>query len=294
MLGCFDKLIFLPQQNNRIGTLTIGFLGAVSISEIPISGGLWMNSYLDSKSISLSPNGKYLAFSSTENSNTDIYVAKISNGISFRQTVGQESDRAPEWSPDGRKMVYTSHSTTDMRDVYEVAVNLSTSTAPDSTPRRLTPSSGDYNDPVYSSDGRNIAFFDDDPDPANLGYRVIKIIDYKYANTTSTIRLKDLQLKGGVNLRWGPEKYFLFTACDFDSEGVARIYSVDVNGTILRRYTPAESFSTNSNQSAWFKKIMYINYTPTSYDLYSDSGTGIRRLIYRFSHNDPNPQYARQ
>lgn len=55
-----------------------------------------------------SPDGKYLAFSSSRNGNFDIFVMSV-DGRELRQITDHPGlDTHPAWSPDGRKLAYTS------------------------------------------------------------------------------------------------------------------------------------------------------------------------------------------
>ncbi len=55
-----------------------------------------------------SPDGKQIAFSTTEDGNAEIYVARADGSRPRRLTFDPEIDTAPSWSPSGRRIVFTS------------------------------------------------------------------------------------------------------------------------------------------------------------------------------------------
>ena len=76
-----------------------------------------VDDYLALKSVGdpqLSPDGKWVAYSVTENSLKDnrgiarIWLADVSSGQVRQLTAGPGSDRQPRWSPDGRTLAFVS------------------------------------------------------------------------------------------------------------------------------------------------------------------------------------------
>lgn len=57
-------------------------------------------------SVAVSPDGDRFAFSQIVNSNLDIYVWTLSTGDTKRLTTNKGEDDSPEWSPDGRRIVF--------------------------------------------------------------------------------------------------------------------------------------------------------------------------------------------
>lgn len=103
----------------------IAFVSGGDIWTVPASGGeahlLVSHPNYDSRPL-YSPDGRYLAFSSTRSGNGDIYVLNISSGQLSRLTYDDATDEISAWSADG-KFIYFSTITRDiagMRDVYRV------------------------------------------------------------------------------------------------------------------------------------------------------------------------------
>lgn len=55
-----------------------------------------------------SPDGKRIAYDSTRNGNTDIYVANVDGSNERRLTTSPDADTTPTWSPSGNQIAFTS------------------------------------------------------------------------------------------------------------------------------------------------------------------------------------------
>jgi Tol biopolymer transport system component len=83
---------------------------------IPISGGDWVDVYKlpeqktpeDFGMLTLSPNGKFLAFENKSSGNDDIYVMPVEGGQPVQVTSHPRTDTWPHWSFDGRWISFTS------------------------------------------------------------------------------------------------------------------------------------------------------------------------------------------
>jgi serine/threonine-protein kinase len=97
----------------------------------------------------ISPDGKQLAFVSTQNGNGDIYIADLDRTYVMQLTNHPGNDFHPDWSPDGGQIVFDSNRDGNSA-IYVVGVD-------GSNPRSLTRQTSDT-DPTWSPDGRHIAF----------------------------------------------------------------------------------------------------------------------------------------
>jgi len=98
----------------------------------------------------VSTNGK-IAFDSSRDGNFEIYTMN-SNGLGQKRlTNNPATDYAPDWSPDGTKIVFTSN-----RDGGDLEIYIMNSDGTEQT--RLTTSVGFDEDPRWSPDGTKIAF----------------------------------------------------------------------------------------------------------------------------------------
>lgn len=86
---------------------------------IPASGGEWEDifTFQDSskakeyENITLSPDGRFVAYEFTQDGNLDIYVMPVDGGESVRITKNPAEDRVPQWSYDGRWITFFSFRT---------------------------------------------------------------------------------------------------------------------------------------------------------------------------------------
>lgn len=112
---------------------------------------LTTNAGLDSSSNPrLSPDGSRVAFSSTVNGNTDIYVLEIASGVIRRITDAPEKDSAPSWSPNGQQLAFESFRDGNL-EIYIV-------NADGSAPTRLTNDPAGDSNPVWSPVANEIIF----------------------------------------------------------------------------------------------------------------------------------------
>ena len=104
--------------------------------------------------ISLSPDGKNLAFSSVENAQQHIYTAQVDGGSQKR--LADLQAREPVYSPDGKMIAYT-----EDKDLGrgEGGLGLWVISAQGGTPHLLA-DAGKASSPVWSHDGSMIAFLD--------------------------------------------------------------------------------------------------------------------------------------
>lgn len=170
-----------------------------------------------------SPEGNLIAFASNRDTgppynpyNLDIYVMNA-DGSEVRRIVDDlEYDVGPQWSPDGRKILFMSARQGNF-DVYEMNA--------DGTNQRNLTADYDKSDgyPVWSIDGQNIAFsrriegkeqiFVMDPDGNNL-----KQVTHESANSALPC--------------WSPDGSKL--AFHTDRDGNSEIYTISVDGELIQ------------------------------------------------------------
>ncbi|MGH9943265.1 MAG: TolB family protein, partial [Pyrinomonadaceae bacterium] len=103
----------------------------------------------------LSPDGRQIAYTISDpdktanRSRTQIYLISVSGGEPKQLTSGAASAAAPRWSPDGKRLAYT---TGGQIHVMDVASGQS---------KQVTNISTGAGDPVWSPDGKLIAFVSD-------------------------------------------------------------------------------------------------------------------------------------
>ncbi len=99
---------------------------------------------------SWSPDGQWIAYSSTRHGNQEVYVCRTPGGDERRLTNDPALDAHPAWSPDGKRLAIATNRWGD----WELAViDLSNDLL-----SRLTSSPGLDDYPAWSPDGRRLAF----------------------------------------------------------------------------------------------------------------------------------------
>lgn len=111
---------------------------------------LTTNAALDGATPRISPDGSKIAFSSTQNNNTDIYVLDIASGNINRVTDAQEKDASPSWSPDGQQIAFESFRDGNL-EIY-------IANSDGSNPIRLTNDPAGDSNPVWSPVSNDILF----------------------------------------------------------------------------------------------------------------------------------------
>ena len=81
--------------------------------------------------MTLSPDGRWIAYSAIQNGNADIYVVPVTGQGPVRVTATPATEKKPRWSPDGRWLAYTS---TGTENPQIWAIKISSTGQPEGTP----------------------------------------------------------------------------------------------------------------------------------------------------------------
>jgi len=84
--------------------------------------------------MTLSPDGRWIAYGATQNGDTDIYVVPITGQSPVRVTTTPAAEKKPRWSPDGRWLAYTS---TGAENPRIWAIRISPKGEPDGAPVQI-------------------------------------------------------------------------------------------------------------------------------------------------------------
>ncbi len=148
-----------PTRGLRFPTLTpdgktVVFAWRGDIWRAPTAGGtatrLTIHEAQDTKP-RVSPDGKWIAFSSKRSGGYDVYVMSIDGGEPRQVTFHSGVEIATDWSPDGKRLLLSASRDPSEYglDVYEVDVD-------GGTPRRITHDGG--RDASYAPDGKTIVY----------------------------------------------------------------------------------------------------------------------------------------
>lgn len=137
----FGYIVFV---SNRDGQKSLYLTNADGIEPIRLTSGAE-----DSTPV-LSPDRTRVAYASTINDNTDIYILDLNTRGVTRVTTAPERDTAPSWSPNGQQLVFESFRDGNI-EIYVTNVDGSNET-------RLTNDPAGDTNPVWSPVNNEIAF----------------------------------------------------------------------------------------------------------------------------------------
>ncbi len=148
-LSADDKTLAYSVVNVRqnIWSLPIPAKGPVSASAAaPVTTG-----NQSTEGISVSPDGRWLAFDSSRSGNQDIFKMPVEGGEPVQLTSDPADDCCPQWSPDGTRIAFHSFRTGN-RDVFVMS-------ADGGSLRQLTKNPAHDRYPAWSPDGKQIVFY---------------------------------------------------------------------------------------------------------------------------------------
>jgi len=217
---------------------------------IPISGGEWKDIFKFSDAeqekdygvLSLSPNGKLIAYQSKKAGNEDIYIMPVEGGESIQITHHAAPDLYPNWSFDGKWLAYETLRTGE-REIW--VVRIAPGGKPESKPFRVVKgtanpnvSSNLYN---WTKDGKlGISI--------SMSFSNIFVADPK---SKEEVQLTDV-LSGNKAPRWSPDgSHIVFIS---DRGGKRNIWTMPSNGGEPRLVTgniTQPSFFLYMHSSTW-------------------------------------------
>ncbi len=201
--GPMDFFLPLPSKDGKklfvVGALARGELNrydAKSAEFVPYLSGI------SADSVSFSKDGQWVAYSSYPDAS--LWRSKLDGSQRMQLTYPPLTALLPQWSPDGRQIIFYGGPPSEKRKVYVVS-------ADGGTPREMIPEDPEEQfDPMWSPDGTKIVFAGSASDPNNS----VRILDVKTQQVSA--------LPGGKGLfspRWSPDGRYI-AAMPFDSRNL--------------------------------------------------------------------------
>jgi len=218
--------------------------------------------------ISWSPDGRYIALPAKDGGEDALVIYDVEKRKEVeRHLTGLDGLLSPSWSPDGERLVFNG-----LRDGHS---DLYTIRRDGSDMRRLTHNRHASDDPVWSPDGRYIAFTTDmgpDTDFEKLVFGEFRIGVYDLE--TGIVNVPPGQAGKCINAQWGPDgDKILFVS---DRSGISNAYVMDLDGdnvrqltnvltgvTGLTEYSPAISLSADGS------RLLFTAFAFGGFDIYA-------------------------
>lgn len=156
------KFAFTAQTEGRdvLSIADVATGDVVQYDKLPLDGVL---------SPSYSPDGKHIVFSGFTDGITDLYVVDADGKNLQHLTRDRYGDLMPSWSPDGTRIAYaTDRASTDLPTLKLGKLQIAVYDVQSGTSRVLPGQEGLNINPVWSPDGRSIAYVSDRSGTANI------------------------------------------------------------------------------------------------------------------------------
>lgn len=159
----------------------------------------------DDLSPSLSPDGKWVAFTSTRSGNQDIWVRPVHGGKAYQITTHQADDYSPAWSRTGDRLAFVSKRSDAAGDIWMVELRRTgKAILARGESIRLTDYLGEDAFPTFSPDGTEVAFSSD-----RTGRMEIWVLSLRSRS------LRRVTWQGGTEPKCSPDgTWLVYTAFD--------------------------------------------------------------------------------
>ncbi len=249
-----DRVVFLTEEDVWVVARTGGVARRLTSNLGPVGRTI------------VSPDGNWIAYTGTEEANSEVYVMPADGGPSHRRTYLGGNTQVRGWTPGGR-VIFTSDAGRPNRGDY-----LLYTLQPDEGPPELV-NVGPAMELSYAADGRRMVLGRHTIDPARWkryrgGTRGDLWIDRDGKGNFRRLLRLDTNLASPL---WvGDRIYFLS-----DHEGIGNLYSCTPSGGGIRRHTDHEEYYARWAQTDG-NRIVYVNAADVwSYDPGTDTSERI-------------------
>ena len=207
----------------------------------------------------------------------DVYTMTVGRPASYQRLTYQGTERDPRWSPDGTRIVYSSHQTGN----YEIYVMNANGT----DQHQITDNPAVDRKPAWSPDGTTLAFSSDRDGHRNREAAVY-LMNTDGSNVRRVTWLESMDGQAsfspdGTKLTW------VNSLCDRGGCGPSHVYIGNLDGTGVRRVTHGNSndgapvFSPDGNKVAFETGTVSDTYRGEARDdiaTVNVDGTGLQNL----------------
>lgn len=211
-----------------------------------------------------------IAYIMKQGEHKEIHVMDYDGRNSYRLTHDESIALSPDWSPDGRKLVFTSYKDHNP-DVHMIDLK-------EKTYVRISGYIGLNTTPAFSPDGKTLALT-----LSKSGNPEVYLLELKSGELTRLTRSRT----SDTSPAWSPNGREL--AFVSDRSGYPQIYIIDREGVNLRRLTYNGYNNTLPAWSPGGDRIAYVGMKRGRGDIYTirPTGTELARLTYDGGNEDP-------
>ncbi len=221
-----------------------------------------------------------IAFSSTRDGDSEIYVMEIDGSNQVRLTINPARDYDPSWSADGDRIAFVSNRDRGLEQIFVMD-------ADGGNQRRLT-QMGKNSLPTWSPDGKRIAFVS-----TRDGASRIYVMDENGENQESPTQ--EMVPKGAPS--WSPDgQWIAYSATD--EAHIIQIYAVRVVGVPhlekLTRDGPYKlqpAWSPDGNTIAYTSWVFNLKRGQKTIHLMTSEGKHLKQLSEHHRGNDTDPDW---
>ncbi len=198
----------------------------------------------DDYSPSWSPDSERIVFSSVH----EIYVMDADGGNQQKLSQDDRKDYSPSWSPDGKRIVFSSERKGHFETNFEITSEIYVMDADGGNERRLTENRNNDWHPVWSPDGRRIAF--SSYKPGNWDGIEIYVMGADGGNERRLTK----NLRADDSPSWSPDSERI--AFESFRDGNWEIYVMDADGGNQRNITKHGSWDESP---AWYAPALAVS-----------------------------------
>ena len=219
-----------------------------------------------------------LVYEQEVDGNSDIYVVPAVGGPARRITEDPGHDSLARWTPDGRRIIFTSDRT-GKAQLWEVA-------ADGGTPRRVRANTGSESQSDVSLDGRGLAFLSDLDGPPRL-----LVQDREKGVVRELVRHGDDTIFG--NPHWSPDGSRIAFSSNWQAGH--QVYVVDVASREVRRISSEARGGCEPRFTPDGRSLVYVNRgfgVPRSQLVAHDLETGRERALVDWPAFNYDPAFS--
>ncbi len=223
-----------------------------------------------------------IAFSTAREGNIDICTVNV-KGEDYRSlTKNCGGNFSPDWSPDGKKLVFYSTRDRDKEDRYDTSMEIYIMDANGNNQKRLTFSNKSHNImPSFSPDGSKIAFCSD---RNNDGMFDIFIMDIDGTNEMNVTKSNDYIEK---NPDWLDNSALIFERSVGNK--ASQLFTINIDGSAVKKFLKSNYNEYSPSCSPDRSKIAFSRLDKTGflqiYIIKSDC-SGLKRITNMKYHNE--------